>query len=343
INIAPPTTPWARKQLDPARPSQPIKFCRVYSRGPLRRMRIQAMLHRRKNRAICRAAAKFLATFFLLALSVVAASAQSISSGGSGVAVGPQYDSTHVYVAPGDLDAFVKSFAATFGGEPSKRMVTNVLPVPSSTEFQYLWTPAGTLSVFAFETPIPFPFGQERTGYLVTNMDDAIKAARAAGAEVIVEPFKDPIGIDAVIQWPGGVKMQLYWHFTPPNSPPLETIPDNRVYISRDQADNFVRSVSSFAHGRVVADEKDADAGEIGRPGETYRRIRITSLFGNVQVLVTDGHLPYPFGHELRGYEVQDLRATLDKAKTAGVRILSAPYTAGGRTSAIVEFPGGYV
>jgi hypothetical protein len=45
-------------------------------------------------------------------------------------------------------------------------------------------------------------------------------------------------------------------------------------------------------HGKIVDDDKRADAGEIGRPGETYRRIRIASLFGNVQVLMTDGHLP---------------------------------------------------
>jgi hypothetical protein len=269
--------------------------------------------------------------------------AKAVPSAGAEVAVGAQYDGTHVYVAPSDLDAFVNSFVATFGGKPSKRIVGNVLPVPSSTEFQYILTPVGALSIFAYQTPVPFPFGQERTGYLVTDMDQAIKAARAAGAEVIVEPFKDAIGIDAVIQWPGGVKMQLYWHFTPPKNPPLESIPDNRVYISRDQADNFVRSFLSFAHGRVVADDRHADAGEIGRPGETYRRIQITSLFGNLQVLVTDGHLPYPFGHELTGYQVQHLGATLDRAKTAGVKILSAPYSASGRTSAIVEFPGGYI
>ena len=111
-----------------------------------------------------------------------------------------------------------------------------------------------------------------------------------------MEPFKDPIGMDAVIQWPGGVKMQLYWHFEPSTNPPLKTIPDNRVCVSRDQADNFVSCFVRFAHGEVVADDKYADAGEIGRAGETYRRIRITSLFGNMQVLVTDGHLPYPFG-----------------------------------------------
>jgi len=265
------------------------------------------------------------------------------STSDANVAVGAQYDSTHVYVAPADLDAFVKSFAATFGGQPSKKIVTNVLPVPSSTEFQYLWTPAGTLSVFAFETPIPYPFGQERTGYLVTDMDAAIKAARASGAEVIVEPFKDPIGIDAVIQWPGGVKMQLYWHFTPPKYPPLETIPDNRLYVSRDRADEFVNDFLRFSRGKLLSDDKAADAGEIGRAGETYRRIRIASAFGNMQVLVTDGHLPYPFGHELTGYEVHDLGATLEKAKAAGVKILSAPYKMPGRTSAILEFPGGYI
>jgi predicted enzyme related to lactoylglutathione lyase len=208
---------------------------------------------------------------------------------------------------------------------------------------QVALTPVGVLSIFAYQTPIPFPFGGERTGYLVTDMDEAIKAARAAGAEVIVEPFKDPIGIDAVIQWPGGVKMQLYWHFKPSTRPPLETVPDNRVYVSQDQADNFVRCYVGFADGKVVADDKHADAGEIGRAGETYRRIRISSLFGNVQVLVTDGHLPYPFGHELTGYQVQDLRATLEKAKAAGAKILSAPYTTSDRTSAVVEFPGGYI
>ncbi len=257
--------------------------------------------------------------------------------------MGPQYDSTHVYVTPADLDAFVKSVNATFGGTASKLIVTNVLPVPSSTQFRYVWTPVGTMSVFAFQTPIPFPFGQERTGYLVADMDAAIREARAAGAEVIVEPFKDPIGRDAVIEWPGGLKMQLYWHFTAPKYPPLETIPDNRVYASPD-AGEFLEAFLRFAHGKLVADDARADAGEIGRPGETYRRIRITSGFGNMQILVTDGHLPYPFGWETTGYEVRDLAATLEKAKAAGVKILSPPYaTDDKRMSAIVQFPGGYI
>ena len=295
--------------------------------------------------AIVSDCAPALALFLLLVIAPSAGRGQAAAPAhDAGVAVGAQYDSTHVYVAPGDLDAFAKSVNATFGGQASKVSLTSVLPVPSSTEFQYVWTPVGTMSVFAFQTSIPFPFGAERTGYLVTDMDAAIREARAAGAEVIVEPFKDPIGRDAVIQWPGGMKMQLYWHFTAPNYPPLETVPDNRVYVSRDAADKFVASFVRFSHGKVLADDARADAGEIGRAGETYRRIRITSRFGNMQVLVTDGHLPYPFGRETTGYEVRDLAATLEKAKGAGVKILSAPNaTDDGRMSAIVEFPGGYV
>jgi len=269
--------------------------------------------------------------------------ATSQSARDAGVAVGPQYGTTHVYIAPADFDGFINSFVATFGGTPSKRIVGSVLPVPSSAEQQYVRTPVGAVSVFAYQTPIPFPFGQERTGYLVTNMDQAVSGARAAGAEVIVEPFKDPIGIDAVIQWPGGVKMQLYWHFTPSTAPPFETVPDNRVYISRDQADHFVADFVRFAHARVVSDNSHADAGEIGRPGETYRRIFVTSLFGNLQVLVTDGHLSYPFGHEMTGYQVANLAATLERAKAAGAKVLSPPYRTSDRTTAIVEFPGGYI
>jgi hypothetical protein len=284
-----------------------------------------------------------LAVCLLLAVEASLASAQLTSEHNADVAVGAQYDSTHVYIAPVDLDAFINSFLATFGGSASPRSVVNVLPVPSSTVFRYVWSPVGTLSVFAFQAPIPFPFGQERTGYLVTDMDHAIESARSAGAEVIVEPFKDAIGRDAVIQWPGGVKMQLYWHTTPPKYAPLETVPDNRVYISRDQADNFVQAFVRFAHGKVIADDYHADAGEIGRPGESFRRISIASLFGNMQVLVTDGHLPYPFGHELAGYQVQDLAATLEKARIAGAKILSRSYTASNRSTAVVEFPGGYI
>src|SRR5579862_5352286 len=121
------------------------------------------------------------------------------------VAVGAQYDTTHVYVAPDAVDKFVASFLATFGGQSTRQVVATVTPTPSSTTSQLIQTPVGTVSLFGFKTPVPYPFGAERTGYLVTDMDAAVKAAQAAGASVIVAPFPDPIGRDAIIQWPGGV------------------------------------------------------------------------------------------------------------------------------------------
>ena len=119
------------------------------------------------------------------------------------------------------------------------------------------------LSVFGFKTPIPYPFGLERTGYLVTDVDEAIRAAKAAGADILVAPFNDPIGRDAVIQWPGGVNMQLYWHTTAPSYAPLQTIPENRVYVSPDRVDGFVRSFLGFSHGRVVSDDQHAPGVEM--------------------------------------------------------------------------------
>jgi hypothetical protein len=259
------------------------------------------------------------------------------------VAVGPQYDTTHVYVAPQDFDRFVASLIATFGGATTKQGVFTVTPMPSSTMSQLVLTPVGSISVFGFKTPIPYPFGLERTGYLVTDLDAAVRVARSTGADLIVAPFNDPIGKDAIIQWPGGINTQLYWHTTAPSYKTLETIPENRVYVSADRAEDFTRSFTAFSGGKVVSDNPHASGIEIGKPGETYRRIRIESTFGKLVVFVTDGHLPYPYGRELTGYEVSNLTDTLAKAKAAGVEVLVPPYTADQRTSAIVQFPGGYI
>ena len=259
------------------------------------------------------------------------------------VAVGPQYDSTHVYVTPEDFDRFVASFLATFGGTTTKQVVANVTPTPSSTLSQLILTPVGTISVFGYKTTVPYPFGVERTGYLVSDIDVAVRAARATGADVLVTPFDDPIGKDAIIQWPGGVNTQLYWHTTPPSYKQLETIPENRVYVSSDRADAFIRSFLSFSKGDVVSDDDRAPGIEIGRPRDTYRRVRISSNFGKLTVFVTDGQLPYPYGRELTGYEVTNLADTLGKARAAGATILVGPYQADQRQASFVQFPGGYI
>ena len=93
----------------------------------------------------------------------------------------------------------------------------------------------------------------------------------------------------------------------------------------------------------MVSDDAKAPGAEVGVPDKTYRRIRVASGFGKLTVLVTDGHLPYPFGREMTGYEVADLDATLAKAKHAGATVLVAPYMASDRKAAFVQFPGGYI
>lgn len=258
-------------------------------------------------------------------------------------AVGPQYGTTHVYVPAGQLDDFVASIIGTFGGTATAPGETQITPTPSSTLFRAVRTPAGAISAFGFKTPVPYPFGLERTGYLVTDMDGAVAAAKEAGASVIVTAFPDAIGRDAIIQWPGGVNMQLYWHTHASTSPPLQTIPENRLYLSPDNADAFVRDFLAFSQGTVTSDTLFAPGIEIGKPGSTYRRVRITSKFGNLAVFVTDGHLPFPYGREMTGYEVSDLAATLDKAKASHAKILVAAYIADRRQAAMVEFPGGYI
>jgi predicted enzyme related to lactoylglutathione lyase len=284
----------------------------------------------------------------ILLLSLLVAASNAIArdaapAPASQIGVGPQYDTTHVYVAPDDVDRFVKSFLATFGGQSTKQVVATVTPTPSSTTSQLLQTPVGTVSVFGFKTPIPYPFGAERTGYLVTDIDEAVQVAKASGAHVVVATFPDPIGRDVVIQWPGGVNMQLYWHTAKPSYAAFETIPENRVYVSPGLADVFTRDFLRFSHGKVVSDESHAPGIEVGQSNDSIRRIRIESAFGKMTVFATDGHLPYPYGRELTGYEVADLRDTLTKAAASGATVLVEPFTSDGRTSAIVQFPGGYI
>jgi hypothetical protein len=281
--------------------------------------------------------------FLMTAIALFSLVAALATAADSNFGVGAQYDTTHVYVQPEDFDKFVASLVATFGGSTTKQGVFTVTPTPSKTMSQLVLTPVGSVSVFGFKTPVPYPFGVERTGYLVTNLKDAVRAAQVDGADVLVTSFDDPIGKDAVVQWPGGVNMQLYWHTTPPSYPALQTVPENRVYVSPERAPAFVKSFLAFSHGKVVSDNAHAPGIEIGRVFDTYRRIRIVSVFGAMAVFVTDGHLPYPYGREMTGYEVPNLDGTLGKAKAAGVSVLVEPFSVDGRNSAMVQFPGGYI
>jgi hypothetical protein len=90
--------------------------------------------------------------------------------------------------------------------------------------------------------------------------------------------------VDAIVQWPGGVNIQLYWHTKPSSDPPLDFVLENRVYISQGRIDAFVLSLVTFSHGKVVSDEAGADGAEIGMSGANFRRIEIESAFGKMTV-----------------------------------------------------------
>lgn len=258
-------------------------------------------------------------------------------------AVGPQYDSTHVYVNPAEFDNFVRSWLATFGGTAKPAGVADVTPTASRTRSQLILSPVGTLSVFGFVTPTPYPFGSERTGWLLGDFDAGVQQARDSGAVLTVAPFDDPIGRDAIVTFPGGVNTQLYWHTTAPSYPALQTVPDNRLYVSPDAVDTFLRSYLKFTGGVVAADNPTADGAAIGKPGTNFRQIHVTSPFGNTMVAVTDGHLPYPFGRETTGYAVANLNATIAKGISSGATVLVAPRQVDGAESVILQFPGGYI
>jgi hypothetical protein len=282
-------------------------------------------------------------TMAALPATAMAAPAAQVSSTLPDVAVAPQYDTTHVYVAPADVDAFVRSFTATFGGASTPQGIATVTPTPSSTSTQLVQTPAGTVSLFGFRTPIPWPFGAERTGWLVKDMDAAIALGPRGGGRChrlhLSRPHRprrrDPVAgrrDDAALLAQHPAPLRALCHAA-----------RNRVYVSADRADAFVKSFSRFAHAKVVSDDRAAPGVEIGKPNATYRRIRLSSSFGLVTVLVTDGKLPWPYGREITGYTVTDLTATLAKATASGAKVIVEPYTSGERSAAFVEFPGGYI
>ncbi|MGQ5933736.1 hypothetical protein ACUNHG_06330 [Serratia sp. IR-2025] len=92
-----------------------------------------------------------------------------------------------------------------------------------------------------------------------------------------------------------------------------------------------------------MSDEQVSDT-TIGRSDSgKIRQIELDSRFGKTRIFVTDGHLPYPFGHERTGYGVDDLPATLAKATASGAQVLWRSTAAERRTSALVRFPGGYI
>jgi hypothetical protein len=82
-----------------------------------------------------------LATFSLLSWTQTTEGPDPAST----VAVVAQYDTTHVYASPSDVDEFVASFLGTFGGKSTKQVIARVTLTPSKTRSQLLQTPVAAV------------------------------------------------------------------------------------------------------------------------------------------------------------------------------------------------------
>lgn len=271
--------------------------------------------------------------FWLAATQPAFASSTSAENGVNpeDLSVGPQYGTTHVYVDPSTQEAFTRSFIQTFGGESVAALENDAHSVAS---------PSGTVSLYSAQSADST--NSASIGYLVLDLDHAISSAQKSGARLIAGPVQGALGRSAVIQWPGGIKTGLYQDEHRPNLPPLAARPDQRVHIAPAEVDGFVKAFLHFSKGTLMFDSPRRDAAEIGKPGESYRLVRLVSPFGNILIVASQNPLAPPFGTESTGYEVQDLSATLDRAQAAGAKVVSGPYKAVDHTTAMLTFPGGY-
>lgn len=112
------------------------------------------------------------------------------------------------------------------------------------------------------------------------------------------------------MSFPGGVNTQVYWQTTAPSYAALQTIPENRVYVSAGTVAAFMRTFLAFSGGKVVSDNPDPPGLRSGRRRDSYRRICIQSEW-QANNSVTDGRLPYPYGREVTGYEARIFKATI--------------------------------
>ena len=128
-------------------------------------------------------------------------------------AYGVAYDASHVYVQYGKLNAFIKSWEGTFGGMNSQQAIFGISPTPSKALGSLIHPPVGLLAAYDYQTPVPFPFGSEQTGFGVHDPDNAVKLARQAGATAPVAPWTGPVGREAVVRFPSGFSSQIWEQF----------------------------------------------------------------------------------------------------------------------------------
>ena len=99
---------------------------------------------------------------------------------------------------------------ATFGGYATTPQSADLTPIPTKALASQVFSPVGPLAVFDFQSPRPYPFGLEETGWGVQDTDKATQIANADGASTLLAPFDDQIGRDGTVQSSGGFITEIH-------------------------------------------------------------------------------------------------------------------------------------
>jgi hypothetical protein len=118
------------------------------------------------------------------------------------------------YVSPERADALIRSFVAFSHGkivsdEPRASGI-DVGRASDTIRRVRIESPFGKMVVLATDGHLPYPYGRETTGYEVAKLGDTLDKAKAAGATVLVAPYRVDNRDTAIVQFPGGYVAEIH-------------------------------------------------------------------------------------------------------------------------------------
>lgn len=119
-----------------------------------------------------------------------------------------------VYLSPYEADRFVTSWVRFSHGKvvaDDRRGDGGAIGRPG-TDVRRIVIESGFGRVVAFVTDgkLPYPYGRETTGYAVADLDAVLDKAKAAGVEVLAQPYRTRAGRTAMLAFPGGYLAEVH-------------------------------------------------------------------------------------------------------------------------------------
>lgn len=261
---------------------------------------------------------------------------------------GKQYALPHVFVKPEQLPTFINELTAVFDGTADPISDINLAPVPSEMQFSDVFTAIGAFSAQAYkDANPPYPMGQESVGVAVRDMDAAVRAAERHGVKILAR-WEVVGNQEAMTEWLDGLRIQFYAYAgTPPDIAIRESVSNTRYYLTPRAAETFIRAFLAVTGGKITGEGHCAGE-EIGLPGESFRRVWLSSSAGLFNVIILSdaqkARLASPWRDIKTDFEVSDLDKVIALAQANQVRVRVAPAPGDVRhPRAVLEFTGGYV